>query len=194
MKKHFVYFYGSIKIITGSNSLSEKRIKERNQLVGFNGIEKNEKLEKVGEQAFKTIAEDTSWGVTTSIKEENCSIVPFRYFFPMEKIIKQIEDVITLNERKIKADSIGFPLLNLSTITKNEFRNYLKWHYDSEIQRFKKENCCYGHYYLKIIKIALNNKGYKTGKDISYDYTNLINTKFYNNKGEILIIYADAGM
>ncbi len=39
MKKHFVYFYGSTKIISGPNSLTADNIRLRNQIIGFEGID-----------------------------------------------------------------------------------------------------------------------------------------------------------
>jgi len=52
MTKHFVFFYGSTKIITGHNSLKENVIKQRNQIIGFDGIDINPELVELGEKCF----------------------------------------------------------------------------------------------------------------------------------------------
>jgi hypothetical protein len=55
MKKHFVYFYGSTKIISGPNSLSEDNIRLRNQIIGFEGIDMNPELVEFGEKCLNAV-------------------------------------------------------------------------------------------------------------------------------------------
>jgi hypothetical protein len=109
-------------------------------------------------------------------------------------IINHLEDVIIANENYIKAESIGFPLLNLKDAT-NEGYNLLglddNFERSNKEKEFKSKWCCFGHYYLSLIKKALNNKGYYA---VNKSSGNLINERFIKDDGKELIIHADAGM
>ena len=225
MTKHFVYFFGSTKVICGHNSLSEESIKRRNQLIGFDGIDKKPELSTLGEKCLYAKNKDgIACGETgTLYPKENISIVPFRYHWSIDNkeeiILKHLEDVIEGNEKYIKAESIGFPLMNLKSATMEAMRMLGKGggfdsiplpkldkdsKFDGFIEgssrtdrekMFAKEWCCFGHYYLYILKKALFNMGYsangvKAGERIG----NLINTTFRKSDGTRLEIHADAGM
>ena len=198
MKKHFVYFYGSTKIISGHNSLSEEGVRKRNQIIGFEGIDVNPELMEFGEKCYNKTNEDGRRGETGTMFPKNITIVPFRYLYQEDLIIKQLEDVINANELYIKADSIGFPLLMLKNAT-SEGHNRL----GKDISFFTKEReleiknnwCCFGHYYLYLIKIALNNKGYSSSEvKLGEKIGNLIDTTFTKSDGIRLQIHADAGL
>jgi len=81
MTKHYVYFFGSTKVICGYNSLSEENIKKRLQLIGFDGIDKNPELSKLGEKCLysKNEAGIICGETGTLYPKENITIVPFRY-------------------------------------------------------------------------------------------------------------------
>ena len=99
MKKHFVYFYGSTKIISGHNSLSEEAIRERNQIVGFEGIDENPELIEYGEKCFNKFGADGK-GETGTMFPKNITVVPFRYLCREDFIIKRLEDVICITSAK----------------------------------------------------------------------------------------------
>jgi hypothetical protein len=201
MTKHYVYFYGSTKIICGSNSLSEENIKKRLQLIGFGGIDKSPELSELGEKSlYVKNTEGTARGKTETLyPKENITIVPFRYEWCINNqediILKHLEDVIEANEKYIKAESIGFPLIGLKTATNeghNELGKRCSFFLSRELQlEFKNKWCCFGHYYLHLLKKALKNTGYfPNGKAIG----NLINETFTKEDNTRLIIHADAGL
>ena len=194
MSKHFVYFYGPTKIISGSNSLSEEMINKRNQIIGFDGIDTNPELIEFGEKCLNAISPKGGVGETGTLFPKNITIVPFKYFYNEKFIIHHLEDVILANENYIKAESIGFPLLNLKHAT-NEGYNLLgldaNFERSNNEKEFKSKWCCFGHYYLSLIKKALNNKGYYA---VNKSSSNLINERFIKDDGKELIIHADAGM
>jgi len=200
MKKHIVYFYGSTKIITGYNSLSEENIRKRNQIVGFEGINVNPELIEYGEQCFlKKRNEYGSYFAITSIYPENITIMPFRYLLGENIIIKHFEDVIVTNEKYIKADSIGFPLIMLKTATTEGYNDLgidqNNFFYKREELHIKNNWCCFGHYYLYCLKIALKNKGYFSNEiEVGKKVGNLINTTYTKSDGTRLQIHADAGL
>jgi hypothetical protein len=212
MKKNYVLFYGSTKVICGHNSLSAESTKRRNQLVGFEGTERNEELSGLGEKCLNAKNAD---GITcgesgTLYPNDNITIVPFRYEWCIDNkediILKHLDDVIEANERYIKADSIGFPLMELKKATM-EGRNmlgkgggvmdFMSFNGSSRTERekqFADKWCCFGHYYLVLIKKALNNKGYLAMGQATNDLSNLRDEMFINKDGRRLMIYADAGM
>jgi hypothetical protein len=197
MKQHFVYFYGSTKIIKGFNSNSEESVRKRNQIIGFDGIDIFPDMVEFGETCFNKLNENGSRGETGTLYPKNITIVPFRYMYQENLIVKHLEDVILANENYIKADSIGFPLMRLKEAT-NEGYNLLgkDWSFNIEREKeFKKQWCCFGHYYIKLLVQALSNKGY-SAKDIRLnEYVgNLINKVFFNEQGKKLEIHADAGL
>lgn len=79
MTKHFVYFYGSTRIITGHKSLSDEAVRKRNQIIGFEGIDANPELIEYGEMCFNKLNNDGSRGETGTMYPKNITIVPFRY-------------------------------------------------------------------------------------------------------------------
>jgi hypothetical protein len=141
MKKHFVYFYGSTRIISGHNSLKEESIRKRNQIIGFEGIDVNPELIEYGEICFNKINNDGSRGETGTMYPKNITIVPFRYLYQDTLIVRYLEDAITANEEYVKADSMGFPLMMLKSATSQGYDRLGKdWSFftqDAEIQ-FKK--------------------------------------------------------
>lgn len=196
MKQHFVNFYGSTRITFSGN---------RNQIIGFDGIDKNSELIEFGETCLnaKNI-KGQSFGETGTLHPvKNITIVPFRYGWCTGKqenqIIKHIEDVIEANEKFVQADSIGFPLMMLKSATKPGYDllgrgNDLLLVKERE-NEFRNNWCCFGHYYLYIIKIALDNKGYSAiGVKPGEKSGNLINEVFRGRDGKELEIHADAGM
>lgn len=223
MTKHYVYFYGSTKVICGYNSLSEENRKRRNQLIGFEGIDKNPELSKLGEKClYAKNADGVSCGETGALYPKNITIVPFRYEWCINNsediILKHLEDVIEANEKYIKAESVGFPLMELKTATM-EGRNMLGkgggfdsmplFNFDKDgklngfiegssvsdrEKLFANKWCCFGHYYLYLLKKALNNKGYFTMGRALDDLSNLRDEMFRKADGTRLIIHADAGM
>ena len=195
MKKHFVYFYGSTKIITGDFSLSPQAIRDRNQIIGFEGVGLNTELIEYGEKWFNG---NEGRGETGTMYPKNITIVPFRYLYSDSVIIHHLEDVIQANELYIKADSIGFPLMMLKNAT-SEGYNLLG--IDTRLYSTKKEIeikndwCCFGHRYLYLLKMALQNKGYKSSEVMVGEKSgNLINTTFSKLDGTSLDIHADAGL
>lgn len=195
MKKHYVYFYGSTKITSGN----------RNQIIGFDGIDKNPELIAFGEKCLKAgNNQDGFYGETgTLFPKESITIVPFRYGWCTGnhelQIIKHLEDVILANELYVKSESIGFPLMMLRSATQSGY-NLLGKGSDlpstrNEEIKFSNEWCCFGHYYLFLIKKALSNKGYSaTGVRAGGKAGNLINTSFRKLDGTRLEVHADAGM
>lgn len=132
--------------------------------------------------------------------------------------MKHLVEVIEVNEKYIKADSIVFPLMELKAATM-EGRNMLGkggglasiplLNFDKDgkpngfipgssrtdrEKRFAAKWCCFGHYYLVLIKKALNNKGYFSMGGATNDLSNLRNEMFINKNGTRLMIHADAGM
>lgn len=198
MTKHLVYFYGSTKIVTGSNSLGDAAVRERNQIIGFEGIDVNPELMEFGESCLKAKNKKGGLGETgTLYPKENITIVPFRYLYREHLIISHLEDVIEANEKYIKADSIGLPLMNLKEATAEGYHHLENTSVLSrdEAATLKSKWCCYGHYYLNLLKRALHNKGYSaTGVSPDDAAGNLINTEFYKADGTRLIVHADAGL
>lgn len=199
MSQHFVYFFGSTRIILGHKSLSSAAIRRRNQIVGFEGIDENPELFDYGERCFNKKNRDGSMGETGVIPSKNLSIIPFRYLQTESTIIQHLEDVLNANEKYIKSESIGFPLMMLRSATQQAY-NYLGKGNDLTTTRkreqdFKSKWCCFGHYYLHLLKIALTNKGYQSydGRPME-NLGNLINTRFFKGDGTRLEIHADAGM
>ncbi len=212
MTKHHVYFFGSTKVICGYNSLSEENLKKRLQLIGFEGIDKNPELSKLGENCLYSKNEaGISCGETgTLYPKNNITIVPFRYEWCIDNkdeiILKHLEDVIEVNEKYIKADSIGFPLMELKSATMegrnmlgkgSSLMDFMSFNGSSRTERekqFSDKWCCFGHYYLVLIKKALRNKGYYAMGQATYDLSNLRDEMFRKNDGIRLKIHADAGM
>ncbi len=201
MEKHFVYFYGSTKIVTGPDSLKPESVLMRNQIVGFEGIDKNPELVMHGEVCFNEKNADGTLGQTGTMYPKNITIVPFRYLYPEEQIIGHLEDVITANEQYIKAESIGFPLMMLKEATTKGYGRIGKdLDLDSiinrdEENRFKSYWCCFGHYYLYLLKKALANKGYSSpGVSPGDRIGNLRDTLFKKTGGLRVKIHADAGL
>ncbi len=193
MKTHLIYFYGSTRIISGHNSLTEESIRKRNQIIGFEGIDVNPELIEHGEICFNKLNNDGTRGETGTMYPKNITIVPFRYLYPDELIVRHLEDVITANEEYIKADSIEFPLMMLKSATSEGYNILGTGSRDAEIQ-FKKTWCCFGHYYLHLLKKALSNKGYSSPGVSSSDIGNLRNTTFTKSDGRRLDIHASAGL
>lgn len=201
MKKHFVYFYGSTKIVSGHNSMKPESVRKRIQLVGFDGIDSNPELSEYGDMCYNKINADGTRGETGTMYPKNITIVPFQYLYPEDLIIQHLEDVITANEEYIKADSIGFPLMMLKEATAEGYNRIGKTvdifsilNRDAEKQ-FKDNWCCFGHYYLHLIKKALDNKGYTSNNVIPNEKIgNLVDTTFTKDDGRRVIIHADAGL
>ena len=197
MTKHFVYFYGSTRIITGHNSLSDEAVRKRNQIIGFEGIDANPELIEYGEMCFNKLNDDGSRGETGTMYPKNITIVPFRYLYKDDLIIKQLEDVLLANENYIKAESIGFPLMMLKSATNEGYNQLGKgWSFSIEQEKeLKNKWCCYGHYYLNLLKKALYNKGY-SARGVGPDdrIGNLINEEFRKDNGIRVTIHADAGL
>jgi hypothetical protein len=192
MIKHFVFFYGSTKIITGHNSLKENVIKQRNQIIGFDGIDINPELVELGEKCFNAKNPKGGIGETGTLYPDNKTIVPFRYLYKEDLIVNHLEDVISANEEYIKADSIIFPLMSLKEATIEGFDQLGKdfsFKQQEEID-FKNKWCCFGHYYLNLLKLALHKKGYTTTEQSH----NLINVEFIGPNRKKLLIHADAGL
>ena len=130
---------------------------------------------------------------------QSITIVPFRYLYKEDLIIKHLEDVLNANENYIKADSIGFPLMMLKSATNEGYLQLGKGVALSVVREkeidFKRKWCCFGHYYLYLLKKALYNKGY-FANGISPDdkIGNLINQPFTKTDGTELVIHADAGL
>jgi len=199
MRKHFVYFYGSTKLIIGPNSLKEESIRKRNQIIGFDGIDVKHELVEFGEMCFNKINDDGSKGETGTMYPKNITIVPFRYLYNKKLIVRHLEDVINANENYVKAESIGFPLMMLKDGTNEGYnqlgKGFFSIFFREEEIEIKNKWCCYGHYYLHLLKKALHNKGYSaigvTNNDI---IGNLINKEFTKADGTKLLIHADAGL
>lgn len=196
MKQHFVYFYGSTRITFSGN---------RNQTIGFEGIDINKELINFGEACLKAKNSDGIYcGETgTLYPKENITIVPFHYHWSIEEkediILKHLEDVIEANEKYIKSESIGFPLMMLRSATQEGHTllgkgNDLSFVREKE-KEFQNKWCCFGHYYLYLLKKALYNKGYSAnGVRAGEKVGNLINKVFIKKDGTRLIIHADAGL
>ena len=135
--------------------------------------------------------------------KSNITIIPFRYSWCSDnqeiQILKHLEDVIETNERYIKCDSIGFPLMMLKSATQQGY-DLLGRGNDLAIVREKEKKfqdkwCCFGHYYLYLLKKALCNKGYSAIGVAEGEVTgNLINKTFIKKDGTTLWIHADAGL
>ena len=108
MKKHFVYFYGSTKIISGPNSLSEDNIRLRNQIIGFEGIDMNPELVEFGEKCLNAVNPRGGIGETGTLYPDNKTIVPFRYLNKEEFIIRHLEDALVANEVLLKQKALAF--------------------------------------------------------------------------------------
>lgn len=196
MTRNYVYFYSSTRITFRGN---------RNQIIGFDGIDKNLELSEYGEKCLKGQNTDGFYfGETgTLYPNENITIVPFRYHWCTEQkeeiILKHLEDVIEANEKYIKSESIGFPLMMLISATQEGYNllgkgNDLSFVREKE-KEFQNKWCCFGHYYLYLLKKALYNKGYSAiGVTAGEKHGNLINKDFRKENGTKLIIHADAGM
>jgi|GEM_PF-3996367 len=197
MEKHFVYFYGSTKIISGNNSTNEESIRKRNQIIGFEGVDVNPELVEYGEKCFNHLNDNGSRGETGTMFPKNITIVPFRYLYNEDLIVQQLEDVIIANENYIKAESIGFPLMDLKSATNEGYRllgKDLSFSQKQELD-FKNKWCCFGHFYLYLLKKALNNKGYSAIGVTANDKTgNLIDKEFTNKEETRIKIHADAGL
>lgn len=196
MKKHFVYFYGSTKIITGAFSLSPQAIRDRNQIIGFEGIDLNTELIEYGEKCFNA---NDGRGETGTMFPKNITIVPFRYLYGDNSIIQHLEEVIQANELYVKADSISFPLMMLKNATSEGFNLLGKGPAGLFITKreieIKNDWCCFGHRYLYLLKMALQNKGYKSSEVMVGEKSgNLINTTYSKLDGTSLVIHADAGL
>lgn len=196
MKIHKVCFYGSTRITYRGN---------RNQIITIEGVDKNLELIDFGEKCLNSNKiEGFYYGETgTLYPQENISIVPFRYHWCTlgyeEIILTHLEDVIEANEKYIKSEIIVFPLMMLKSATQEGYNllgkaNGLNFHLEEE-KEFKNNWCCFGHYYLYLLKKALANKGYYAdGIKAGEKHVNLKNTVFRKNDGTKLIIHADAGM
>lgn len=196
MKQHLVYFFGSTRITFSGN---------RNQIIGFDGIDQNIKLVKYGNICLNAKnSNGLNHGETgTLYPQENITIVPFRYHWcthdDESNIVKHLEDVIVANEMYIKSESIGIPLMMLKNATNKGYNllgrgSELSDYKEKEIE-FKNKWCCFGHFYLHLFKKALQHKGYSA---INYSdkskFRNLRNAAFLKKDGTKLIIHADAGL
>ncbi len=196
MTRHFVCFYGSTRITNGGN---------RNQIISFEGVDKNLELSEYGEKCLEAQnSEGYFFGETgTLYPKENITIVPFRYHWCTEErediILKHLEDVIDANEKYIKSESIGLPLMMLKSATQEGYNllgkgNDLSFVREREM-KFQRKWCCFGHYYLYLLKKALYNKDYKAnGVTVGEKRGNLINKAFRKADGTKVIIHADAGL
>lgn len=194
MKQHFVFFYGSTKIISGANSLNEVNIQARNQIIGFDGINQNPELVELGEKCLHAVNPRGGIGETGTLYPDNKTIVPFSYLSNENFIIRDLEDVLIANELYIKAESIGFPLMNLKSAT-NEAYNLLGIEYSPSIDQekaFKNNWCCFGHYYQALLKKALHNRGYIVREELPDDKIGDVHYKKVD--GTTLIICANAGL
>lgn len=197
MKEHIVWFYGSSKIICGHNSLRPESIRKRNQLIGFDGVfdslnYQNQEFVSRAEQCYNHRNNDGSKGVV-GVLTSNISIMPFDYLNSERMILSFFEDVILANEQYLCADIIMFPLTQLKYATAKGY-SLLKddaiW--KNQIRNIKK-HCCYGHYYLYLLKVALANKGYYSPNlDLSTSCReNLSNELFIHQDGSQVAIVAD---
>jgi hypothetical protein len=201
MKTHLVYFYGSTKIVSGHNSLKPQSLRKRNQIIGFEGIDVNPELIEFGEICLNKLNDDGTRGETGTMYPRNITIIPFQYLYPDHLIIRQLEDVITANEKFIKAENIEFPLMSLRTAT-GEGLELLGKGYDllsiqnRDAEKKIRENmCCYGHRYIDLLVRALANKGY-TSPHVNPNIrcAMLMNTCFTKNDGTLININANAGL
>jgi hypothetical protein len=201
MKTHLVYFYGSTKIVSGHNSLKPGSLRKRNQIIGFEGIDVNPELVEYGEICFNKLNDDGTRGETGTMYPKNITIVPFEYLYPEHSIIRHLEDVITANERFIKAENIEFPLMRLREATNEGLGLLGEGHDRLSIQNRDAERkirdtmCCFGHRYIDLLNRALTNKGYTS------PYINpnekcamLQDTSFTKNDGTRININANAGL
>lgn len=198
MKKHFVYFYGSSKVVSGHNSLSAESIRKRNQIIGFEGIDVNPELVDFGEICFNSSKGNNNIGETGTLFPINKTIVPFRYLSQEDSIIGHLEDVISANENYVKSESIGFPLMMLKLATTEGYNRLDQISFPLMRQiviDFKAKWCCYGHYYLHLLKVALKNKDYYPSEKLfNLNNSNLINVTYVKSDGTQLIVHADAGL
>jgi hypothetical protein len=194
MKKHFVYFYGSTKIISGPNSLTADNIRLRNQIIGFEGIDMNPELVEFGEKCLNAVNPRGGIGETGTLYPDNKTIVPFSYLNKEEFIIRHLEDVLVANEVYIKAESIGFPLMELKTATYEAY-NQLGKEYSANMsleKSFKDKWCCFGHYYQDLLRKALHNRGYIFREDLPVEEIGYLN--YTKADGTKLMIYAYTGL
>ena len=210
---HKVYFYGSTRIVCGENSLKPENIKKRNQLIGFYGVEDNTEFSTLGEICLNmTNSSGIPCGETGTLYPlHNITIVPFRYEWCLQGrediIVKHIEDVIEANEKYVKSTEVSFPLFMLKEATREGW-NLLGKHtqpdwwmsnFDGPSARdrelsFARQWCCFGHYYLPIIRTALENHGYTPQTQNLGLLSNLRNEVFIKYDGTTLEICADAGL
>lgn len=198
MKKHYVYFYGGSKIICGCNSLSPESMRNRNQLIGLDGIFDNANYHN---QEFIECAEKClNQHETGVLPNLNISIVPFQYLYNESGSIRFLEDVILANEQYIFADEIYFPLTELKFATQEGYSLLINKKISSfsvfEQESVKKlvQHCCYGHYYLHLLKISLNNKGYySSNMKIPTECSELRGELFTHKNGFQVKIFAEVG-
>lgn len=182
----------------------------RYQLIGTNGIENDAELIELGERSFhKKNDEGIIIGEVGYVYgNKNNVILPFSYTWCLDHLehraIKHIEELITICENEIREDYLEFPLFELKSATMegyNMFGNGTGFESFSfngiestsqKERRFKNKWCCFGHFYIYVIRTALKNKGYDI-RDLN-GYNNLRGEMFRNEDGKRLIIYADAGM
>lgn len=203
--------------------MSAENIKKRLQLISLDGVIENPELSKLAEKCFYAKNETgINCGETGTLYPiANITIIPFRYEWCVDNkeefILKHLEDAIEINEKYIKADRIVFPLMELKAATKEGYKmlgngggfdsisqfNFakdgkpdgLKGSSTADRERqFVEKWCCFGHYYLVLIKKALNNRGYFSMEGSANDLSNLRNEIFRNKNGSRLMILADAGM
>ena len=210
---HNVYFYGSTRVICGENSLKPENRKKRNQLIGFYGVEDTTEFSTLGEICLNmTNSSGIACGETgTLFPSHDVTIVPFRYEWCLQGrediIIKHIEDVIEANEKYIKSNEVSFPLYQLKEATQEGWNLLGKitqpewWmsSYDGPNARerelsFARKWCCFGHYYLPIIRKALSNRGYSPRHANLGLLSNLRNEIFVKHDGTTLEVCADAGL
>ncbi len=201
MKMNCVYFYGSTRIVSGHNSLKPESLRKRIQIIGFEGIDVNPELAEFGDICLNNLNPAGSRGQTGTINQKNITIVPFQYLYPEKLIIKHLEDVITMNEECIKAECIRFPLLKLKQATSEGYSrigvdmDILSILKREEEKQFKDNWCCFGHYYLYLLKIALENKGYSSPTVTPKEKVgNLLDAIFKKEDGRSVVIHADAGL
>lgn len=169
MRNHLIYFYSSTDFYF-----------KQNQIIGIDGSIEDLELIEYGKICYNSVNNDGSIGETGTMFPKNITIIPFSNLYKEELIIKQLEDVITVNEDYIKANTIEFPLMELKNATRN----------------FKKVGwCCVGHYYLSLLNVALHNKGYLSKGVKPSGFVSIFNNQeFIKNDGNSVFINANAGM
>lgn len=194
-----VLFYGSSRVIIGNNSLSNESKKKRNELIGNTEIHGVDELIKLGVSSYYEKNPDGSVGQSKINVERRISIVPFNYHYSEKLIIQNLEKVLLDNESKVKAHKIQFPLLSLKLATREGYSLFDRepdWTYIGKIEReFKSLWCCFGHYYLHLLKRSLINLSYSSQVIDLYNHKgNLINEEFTNRNGWTILIHADSGL